>query len=72
MALDPGFAPAWAKVSWASSILYAVSTPTPALAHLIVDEQGFSWLAEADFVGHFAADVEPARARVMFAAQPPP
>jgi pimeloyl-ACP methyl ester carboxylesterase len=43
--------------------------PTPALAHLIVDEQGFSWLPEADFVGHFAADVEPARARVMFAVQ---
>src|SRR2546426_9752016 len=33
--------------------------PTPALAHLIVDEQGFGWLPEEDFVGHFAADVEP-------------
>jgi pimeloyl-ACP methyl ester carboxylesterase len=43
--------------------------PTPALAHLIVDEQGFAWLPEADFVGHFAADVEPAQARVMFAVQ---
>jgi pimeloyl-ACP methyl ester carboxylesterase len=37
--------------------------PTPALAHLAVDEQGFGWLPEEDFVGHFAADVEPARAR---------
>jgi pimeloyl-ACP methyl ester carboxylesterase len=43
--------------------------PTPALAHLTVDEQGFGWLPEDDFVGHFAADVEPARARAMYAAQ---
>ena len=43
--------------------------PTPALAHMIVDEQGFGWLPEEDFVGHFAADVEPARARVMYAVQ---
>src|SRR5713226_936718 len=43
--------------------------PTPALAHLIVDEQGFGWLPEEDFVGHFAADVERRRARVMYAVQ---
>src|SRR5205807_10212348 len=43
--------------------------PTPALAHLIVDEQGFAWLPEEDFVAHFAADVEPVRARVMHAVQ---
>jgi len=43
--------------------------PSPALAHLIVDEQGFGWLPEEDFVGHFAADVEPVKARVMFAVQ---
>jgi hypothetical protein len=29
-------------------------------AHLRIDEQGFAWLAEDDFVGHFAADVDPA------------
>ena len=45
--------------------------PTPSLAHLIVDEQGFGWLPEEDFVGHFAADVEPAQARVMYAVQQP-
>ena len=45
--------------------------PTPALAHLDIDEQGFAWLPEDDFVNHFAADVDPARARVMFAAQQP-
>src|SRR5690349_22394255 len=32
--------------------------PTPALAHLIVDEQGFAWLPEEDFVAHFASGVE--------------
>ncbi len=43
--------------------------PTPALAHLVVDEQGFSWLPEEDFVAHFASDVDPVRAKVMFAVQ---
>ena len=42
---------------------------TPALAHLFTDKQGFGWLSEDDFVNHFAADVEPSRARVMYAAQ---
>jgi tetratricopeptide (TPR) repeat protein len=32
VAMDPGFSQAWARVSWANSILYANSTPTPALA----------------------------------------
>jgi pimeloyl-ACP methyl ester carboxylesterase len=43
--------------------------PTPALAHLIVDEQGFAWLPEEDFVGHFASGVDPDRARVLCAVQ---
>ena len=43
--------------------------PTAALAHLIVDELGYGWLPEDDFVNHFAADVEPAKAKVMYAAQ---
>ena len=45
--------------------------PTPALAHLDIDERGFAWLPEDDFVNHFAADVDPVKARVMFAAQQP-
>jgi pimeloyl-ACP methyl ester carboxylesterase len=45
--------------------------PTPALANLAVDEQGFGWLPEADFVGHFAGDLDPAQARVLFAVQQP-
>jgi pimeloyl-ACP methyl ester carboxylesterase len=43
--------------------------PTPSLAHLIVDEQGFAWLPEEDFVNHFAADVDPVEARVLHAVQ---
>ena len=45
--------------------------PTPALAHLIVDDQGFGWLGEEDFVNHFAADVDPVKARVLHAVQQP-
>jgi pimeloyl-ACP methyl ester carboxylesterase len=43
----------------------------PALAHLDVDEQRFAWIPEDDFVNHFAADVDPVKARVMFAVQQP-
>jgi pimeloyl-ACP methyl ester carboxylesterase len=46
-------------------------SPTPALAHLDIDAQGFAWLPEEDFVKHFAADVDPVRARVMCAVQQP-
>ena len=45
--------------------------PSPALAHLIVDEEGFGWLPEEDFTSHFAADVDPVKARVMYAVQQP-
>jgi pimeloyl-ACP methyl ester carboxylesterase len=49
--------------------LLAQGPPTPALAHLDIDEQGFAWLPEDDFVKYFAADVAPAKAKVMFAVQ---
>jgi pimeloyl-ACP methyl ester carboxylesterase len=45
--------------------------PPPAIAHLEFDDQGYAWLPEDDFVGHFAADVDPVRARVMHAVQQP-
>jgi pimeloyl-ACP methyl ester carboxylesterase len=45
--------------------------PTPALAHLDVDQHGFAWLPEDDFVNHFAAEVDPVKAKVMFAVQQP-
>src|SRR5262249_45768368 len=51
--------------------LLAQGAPTPALAHLDIDKQGFAWLPEEDFVGHFAADVDPVKARIMFAVQQP-
>jgi hypothetical protein len=51
--------------------LLAQGALTPAIAHLDIDQQGFAWLPEADFVGHFAADVHPVKARDMFAVQQP-
>jgi pimeloyl-ACP methyl ester carboxylesterase len=45
--------------------------PSPALAHLDVDQQGFAWLPEDDFVNRFAADVDPIKAKVMYAVQQP-
>jgi pimeloyl-ACP methyl ester carboxylesterase len=51
--------------------LLAQGPPTPAIAHLDIDKQGYAWIPEADFVGHFAADVDPVKARVMFAVQQP-
>ena len=41
------------------------------MAHLDIDTEGFAWLPEEDFVNHFAADVEPDKARVMYAVQQP-
>jgi hypothetical protein len=51
--------------------LLAQGTPAPALAHLDIDARGFAWLLEDDFVNHFAADVDPVQARVMYAVQQP-
>ena len=36
-----------------------------------MDEQGFAWLPEDDFVNHFAADVDPVKAQAMYAVQQP-
>jgi pimeloyl-ACP methyl ester carboxylesterase len=49
--------------------LLSQGPPTPALAHLFTDKHGFGWIPEDDFVHHFAADVDPAKARVMHAVQ---
>jgi pimeloyl-ACP methyl ester carboxylesterase len=46
--------------------------PTPsALEHLFTDSHGFGWLPEDDYVKHFAADVDPVRAKLMHATQQP-
>jgi pimeloyl-ACP methyl ester carboxylesterase len=39
--------------------------------HQFVDKRGFAWLTEEDFVNHFAADVDPVKAKVMYAVQQP-
>lgn len=45
--------------------------PTPALAHLRVDPQGFAYIPQDDFVKHFASDVNRTQADVMYAVQQP-
>jgi len=45
--------------------------PTPAIASLQVDDQGFAWPPEAGFLKHFAPDVDPVEACVMCAVQQP-
>jgi len=51
--------------------IFAQGPPTPATAHLSVDKQGYGWLPLDDFVNHFASDVDPVKATVMFAVQQP-
>ena len=53
---------------WIGALLES-GPPTPALAHLDIDEQGFAWLPEDDFINHFAADIDPVKAKVMYAVQ---
>jgi pimeloyl-ACP methyl ester carboxylesterase len=45
--------------------------PTPAIANLEVDSEGFAWLPEHAFLAHFAADIDPVRAKVLYAVQKP-
>lgn len=45
--------------------------PTPGVAHIDVDAQGFAWIPEDDFLAHFAADIDPVKAKVMYAVQQP-
>ncbi len=52
-------------------VLLSQGPTPPALAHLFTDQQGFMWLPQDDFVQHFAADVDPVRAKVMHAVQQP-
>jgi pimeloyl-ACP methyl ester carboxylesterase len=51
--------------------LLAAGPPTPALAHQVVDDAGLVWLSEDDYVNHFAADVDPVKAKAMYATQQP-
>jgi pimeloyl-ACP methyl ester carboxylesterase len=51
--------------------LLSQGPPTPALAHWLIDDQGLVWLTEDDFVNHFAGDVDPVEAKVLYAVQQP-
>jgi hypothetical protein len=51
--------------------LMSQGPPTPALEHRFVDNEGFVWLTEDDFVNHFASGVDTVKARVMYAVQQP-
>jgi pimeloyl-ACP methyl ester carboxylesterase len=51
--------------------LLAQGLPTPALSHQFVDNEGFVWLTEDDFINHFAGDVDPVKAKVLYAVQQP-
>jgi pimeloyl-ACP methyl ester carboxylesterase len=45
--------------------------PPPAVTHIRVDDQGFAWLPQDAFLEHFAPDVDPADANIMYAVQQP-
>lgn len=51
--------------------LLSQAPPTPALAHLRIDAQGFAWIPQPDFVNYFASDVDRAQANVLYAVQQP-
>ena len=51
--------------------LLSQGPPSPALAHLRIDAQGFAWLPQSDYVNYFAADVERKQAKIMYATQQP-
>jgi hypothetical protein len=39
--------------------------------HQFVDEDGFVWLTDDDFVNDFASGVDPVKAKVLYAVQQP-
>lgn len=51
--------------------LLSQGPPPPALAHQFIDNEAFVWLTEDDFVNHFAGDVDPVEAKVLYAVQQP-
>jgi pimeloyl-ACP methyl ester carboxylesterase len=51
--------------------LGASGPPTPAIAHLAIDKEGMAWIPQDDYVAHFASDVDPVKAKVMYATQQP-
>jgi pimeloyl-ACP methyl ester carboxylesterase len=55
-------------------VLNRQSGPTILAAHSYggqVDSKGFGWLPEDGFLAHFAPDIDPIKAKVMYAVQQP-
>ncbi len=51
--------------------LLAQGPPTPALAHQVIDDRGFAWLPEDDFVNYFPDHIDAVKSRVLYAVQQP-
>ncbi len=51
--------------------LLAQGPPSPALAHQVVDDEGFAWLPEDDFVNYFPDHIDPVKSTVLYAVQQP-
>ena len=52
--------------------LLAQGPPSPALAHQVVDDEGFAWLSEDAFVNYFpGGDIGPVKSKVLYAVQQP-
>ena len=51
--------------------LLGAGPPTPSLVNLIVDDLGFAYIPEGDFVEHFACGVDAVKAKVLHAVQQP-
>ena len=52
--------------------LLAQGPPSPALAHQVIDDEGFAWLAEDAFVNYFpGGDIDPVKSKVLYAVQQP-
>jgi hypothetical protein len=41
------------------------------VASVDIDSEGFAWIPEDAFLAHFAADIDPVKAKVMYAVQQP-
>lgn len=51
--------------------LLGAGPPSPAIASAYPDKAGYLYLSEDGFVNHFAADIDPVQARVLYAVQQP-
>jgi pimeloyl-ACP methyl ester carboxylesterase len=64
--------------SYGGQVMTALGTDAPNVVGLtyiaafaIIDDEDFVWLTEDDFVNHFAGDIDPVKAKVLYAVQQP-